>query len=117
MILVPDWLNNGTWDKKTLTSIMVNHIVKMGKHWKGQLYAWDVVNEPFNDDGGCPAFLLMPMLSDTSVTGTWRSTIWHDIIGPEFINLAFTTARAVDPHSKLYINDYNVSRTRRGIGL
>ncbi|KAG9047074.1 hypothetical protein FS837_003111 [Tulasnella sp. UAMH 9824] len=87
---LPDWLNNGTWDKKTLTSIMVNHIVKMGSHWKGKLYAWDVVNEPFNDDG------------------TWRSSIWHDIIGPEFINIAFTTAGAVDPHSKLYINDYNV---------
>ncbi|KIO33351.1 glycoside hydrolase family 10 protein [Tulasnella calospora MUT 4182] len=87
---LPDWLNNGTWDKKTLNSIMVNHIVKMGSHFRGKLYAWDVVNEPYNDDG------------------TWRSTIWHDIIGPEFISTALTTAHAVDPFAKLYINDYNV---------
>ncbi|KAG8950308.1 hypothetical protein FRC04_007750 [Tulasnella sp. 424] len=87
---LPDWLNNGNWTKSTLTSIMVNHIGHLGGHYKGKLYAWDVVNEPYNDDG------------------TWRSTIWHDIIGPDFIPLALTTAHAIDSKAKLYINDYNV---------
>ncbi|KAG9013117.1 hypothetical protein FRB90_006226 [Tulasnella sp. 427] len=89
---LPDWLNNGTWDKKTLLSIMNTHIGHLGGHYRGKLYCWDVVNEPFNDDG------------------TWRSTIWHDIIGPEFIPLALKKAHEIDPKAKLYVNDYNARR-------
>lgn len=86
----PDWINNGKWTKKTLTAAMVNHVTKVAKHWKGQCYAWDVVNEAFNEDG------------------TYRDTIFSQIIGPEYIPIAFQAAAKADPHAKLYINDYNL---------
>jgi endo-1,4-beta-xylanase len=40
----------------------------------------------------------------------FRSTIWHDRIGPDFIDLAFTRARAAEPNAKLLYNDYNIEQ-------
>jgi len=86
----PDWLNSGNWTAESLSAVLVNHVTQVAKHWKGRCYAWDVVNEAFNEDG------------------TYRATIFHDVIGPEYIALAFKTAAAADPHTKLYYNDYNL---------
>lgn len=40
--------------------------------------------------------------------GTWRADLWYNTIGPAFVPIALTAARAADPNVKLYINDYNV---------
>ncbi|KAG8919402.1 hypothetical protein FRC01_001301 [Tulasnella sp. 417] len=90
---LPSWLTSGTWTNSTLISILQNHIANEGGHYKGQLYAWDVVNEIFNEDG------------------TWRSTIWYNTIGTAFVPIAFNAAHAADPTAKLYMNDYNVEGT------
>ena len=39
-----------------------------------------------------------------------RSTVWHDTIGDDFIDLAFTHAHAADPNAKLLYNDYNIEQ-------
>lgn len=71
---------------------MVNHITQVAKHWKGQCYAWDVLNEALNDDG------------------TYRNTTFLHHIGPEYIKIAFKTAAKADPYAKLYYNDYNLEK-------
>lgn len=87
---LPSWLTGGAWTATQLNSILQNHITNEVTHYKGQLYAWDVVNEPFNDDG------------------TYRTSMWYNTLGTSYIANALTWARAADPTAKLYLNDYNI---------
>lgn len=60
----------------------------MGRY-KGRIIGWDVVNEAINDDG------------------TWRNSPFYQILGEDFIYLAFQYAHEADPEAQLYYNDYN----------
>ncbi|MER7566380.1 endo-1,4-beta-xylanase [Streptomyces sp. NPDC097941] len=86
----PDWLTNGTWTPAQLSRLLDDHIALEVGRYKGRLAAWDVVNEPFNEDG------------------TYRQTLWYNGLGTGYIAQALTAARAADPAARLYINDYNV---------
>ncbi|KUN85565.1 endo-1,4-beta-xylanase [Streptomyces bungoensis] len=86
----PSWLTNGGFTPAQLGSLLHDHIDTEVGRYKGKIAAWDVVNEPFNEDG------------------TYRSTIWYDNLGSGYIANALTWAHAADPDAKLYINDYNV---------
>jgi endo-1,4-beta-xylanase len=87
---LPTWLTQGNFSDAELTDILHAHVIDEVSHFRGQIYAWDVVNEPFNDDG------------------TWRDSLWFRAIGPDYIARALTWAHEADPDARLYINDYNV---------
>jgi endo-1,4-beta-xylanase len=84
---------NNITDVATLESAMVNHITQLVSRWKGKVYAWDVINEPFNDDE----------------TATLRKSAFYNVLGPDYIPIALKAARAADPTAKLYINEYSLS--------
>ncbi|KAH8100959.1 endo-1,4-beta xylanase [Cristinia sonorae] len=87
---LPAWVTNGHFSKTDLLSIVQNHCGTLVGHYKGQVYAWDVVNEIFNDDG------------------TIRQDVFSQTTGMDFIATAFRAARAADPNAKLYANDFNI---------
>jgi endo-1,4-beta-xylanase len=83
----PNWVQS--LDATALRTALRNHIQNVVTHYRGDLYAWDVVNEPLNEDG------------------TFRDSFWYQKLGSSYIADAFRAARAADPDVKLYINDYN----------
>ncbi|WP_435824018.1 endo-1,4-beta-xylanase [Actinoplanes missouriensis] len=89
----PGWMQN--LGGSSLRQAMIEHINGVMAHYKGKLAAWDVVNEAFNEDGS---------RRNSNLQGT----------GNDWIEVAFRTARAADPSTKLCYNDYNIENWSYG---
>ncbi|RGA04240.1 1,4-beta-xylanase [Microbispora triticiradicis] len=85
----PGWMQQ--LSGSSLRQAMIDHINGVMAHYKGKIYAWDVVNEAFADgnSGG---------RRDSNLQRT----------GNDWIEVAFRTARNADPAAKLCYNDYNI---------
>ncbi|GAA2694545.1 MULTISPECIES: endo-1,4-beta-xylanase [Actinoplanes] len=85
----PAWLTESAYTPAQLRTLLRKHILDEVGHFKGRIWAWDVANEVFNDDG------------------TPRDTIWLRALGPGYIADAFRWAHQADPKALLFLNDYN----------
>ncbi|CAE6442765.1 unnamed protein product [Rhizoctonia solani] len=83
------WVSANNYTAPELKKIMKRHVQTVASHYRGQIYAWDVVNEAFNEDG------------------TYRESIWYNTFGEDYIEWAFRWAHEADPYSLKYYNDYN----------
>jgi endo-1,4-beta-xylanase len=92
---VPDWVKKGEYSSRQLADLLHDHIHTVVTHYASKVYAWDVVNEAFNDDG------------------SMRHTLWYDQPGigagdgSKYIEQALRWAREADPKAKLFYNDYD----------
>ena len=47
----PAWLDNGNFTPSELSAILEEHISTVMKHYHGQVFAWDVLNEAIGEQG------------------------------------------------------------------
>jgi GH35 family endo-1,4-beta-xylanase len=85
---LPPWMLARSWTREELLALLEQHVTTVVRRYRGRLVEWDVVNEALADDG------------------SWRHSIWYDVIGPDYVEAAFRFARAADPGARLYYNDY-----------
>jgi endo-1,4-beta-xylanase len=45
----PKWLTEGNYTSAELAQILENHIKTVVGHYRGKIFAWDVVNEAFDE--------------------------------------------------------------------
>lgn len=77
--------------REVLIKRMRDHIYTVFGRYKGRIKGWDVVNEAFEDDG------------------SYRKTKFYDILGKDYIPLAFQFAHEADPDAELYYNDFSMA--------
>lgn len=90
----PDWLTQGHVDKHQLAQLLHEHIDHVMSHYAGKVFAWDVVNEAFDEKGEV------------------RSSIWYDEPGigfsghgTKYIEQVFRWAHDADPKALLFYNE------------
>jgi len=94
---IPDWVTKGKYTPEQLSGILQSHIARVLAHFGDSVYAYDVVNEAFMDDG------------------SMRSTPWYDQPGigfagqgTKYVEQALQWAHSANPKAKLLYNDYDV---------
>jgi endo-1,4-beta-xylanase len=91
--------SNPSWvaeyhDPPDLHALLQDHIRRVAGHFRGKVFAWDVVNEAFDEKGSV------------------RSTIWYDQPGigfagqsTKYIEQTFLWTHEADPDALLFYND------------
>jgi endo-1,4-beta-xylanase len=90
----PKWLRDGHFTTRQLSRLLREHIARLTKHYAGQVFAWDVVNEALDENGNV------------------RDSIWYNHPGigsagkgTAYIEQAFRWAHQADPHALLFYNE------------
>jgi endo-1,4-beta-xylanase len=89
---IPAWMNNDQLSREELFNIMKEYITTVVTHFKGKIFAWDVVNEAINE----------------KEADAYRNTVWKKVLGPAYIDSAFVWAHRADPSALLIYNDYDI---------
>jgi len=84
---------------EVLKKRMREHIFTIVSHFKGRIDAWDVVNEAFEDDGSP------------------RKSLFYQILGTDYIPLAFQYAHEADPTIQLFYNDFSMNKATKVEGV
>lgn len=91
----PRWFftgkDGGPATRDELIQRIQKHIATVVGRYRGRIRGWDVVNEAVEDNG------------------SWRRSPFYDIIGEDFIEIAFRAAHEADPDAELYYNDYSMA--------
>lgn len=90
---LPSWFA-ATVNRENAAHFLTQHILTVAGRYAGRLHSWDVVNEAIDPKSPRPDGL--------------RESPWLELIGPEYIELAFRAARQADPHALLTYNDYGI---------
>jgi endo-1,4-beta-xylanase len=87
---LPAWFQS-TVNPRNAKSMMLDHVSVVVRHYAGKMHSWDVVNEAIEPEDGRSDGL--------------RNTPWLQMIGPEYIEMAFHAAHEADPKAMLVYNE------------
>ncbi|HTZ90737.1 MAG TPA: endo-1,4-beta-xylanase [Alloacidobacterium sp.] len=90
---LPDWFSS-TATRQNARGLLIDHIHHVAGHFAGKLHSWDVVNEAIDIKDGKPDGL--------------RKSPWLELVGPDYIEIAFRAARMADSTALLTYNDYGI---------
>jgi endo-1,4-beta-xylanase len=96
---VPKWFESYV-TQANAERVLVEHIEHVAGRYAGRVHSWDVVNEAIQIKDGLP--------------GGFRNSVWQKLLPghggavPGYIEIAFRTARRVDPKAMLVYNDYGI---------
>lgn len=93
--MLPSWFKTEA-NSGNAADLLKHHIETVVARYAGKIQSWDVVNEAINVKDGRPDGL--------------RNSPWLQLIGPNYIEIAFRTARAADPNALLTYNDYDLAQ-------
>jgi len=97
---LPKWFKEKI-NRQNAEQMLIGHIQKVAGHYAGKMHSWDVVNEAIH-------------LADGRTDGL-RNLSWLEFLGPDYIELAFRTAKEADPRALLVYNDNDLwSDTPKG---
>jgi endo-1,4-beta-xylanase len=87
---LPDWVAQGNFSRDEAIQILHDHIFTLLGRYRGRVPIWDVVNEAISDSGS-----------------GLRDTPWRQMIGDDYVEIAFRLAHEADPDALLFYNDYS----------
>ena len=85
-------------DSTEMAEALKGHIQAVAGRYKGKIHSWDVVNEALNEDGSL------------------RKSVFLEVMGEDYLALAFKWTSEVDPDTELYYNDYNMANPEKREG-
>jgi endo-1,4-beta-xylanase len=94
---LPGWFKS-TVTKENARQFLTEHIQTVVGRLRGQIHCWTVVNEAVEPGDGRPDGL--------------RKSPWLELIGPDYIELAFRAAGEADPQATLVYNDFGFESER-----
>jgi endo-1,4-beta-xylanase len=87
---VPGWLRRDDWTPAVLERAMAEHIQTTVARYRGRVDTWDVVNEPFTDQGGLR---------------TGNGAPYVGVLGRRYVEVALRAAREADADARLFVNE------------
>ncbi len=89
---LPAWAQDRTFPRQEALDILREHIFTTMRHFRGRVFAWDVVNEGRDNAG----------------PGLREASPWFRSIGPDYIEQAYRWAHEADPEAMLFYNDFDM---------
>ena len=88
----PRWVHDSNLSRDDAIALMNDHIETVMTRYHGRVREWLVVNEAYGNRevGGL----------------SLNPNIWLELIGPDYVTLAFQQARRVDPDALLILNEW-----------
>jgi endo-1,4-beta-xylanase len=90
----PAWLTESHFDSSQLSQLLHEHISTVMKHYAGQVFAWDVVNEALDENGH---FKDSPWYNEPGIGFAGKDSA--------YVEQAFRWAHEADPKALLFYND------------